>query len=929
MAVLLILLLMSLSIWVLPAQAESSPVVTSRSFLQADLEQPTAVAVGKSGEIYVMDGVNGRVAVFDAQGHVSRSFGKSGSGDGQLRQPLDLALDGDWLAIADTGNYRIALFRTDGRFVRNISVAAMLPTPSPSPSPENKAPAASNPVASGEGDKSGDVAKPTPSGPPEPVAVSLKDGILAWSDRKYHRFCRLRLETGESLGCTGERGEQEGRFQYPYQLTQDRDGYYHVVDIVNARVQVFDKSGRFFLQISRFGLNPDELFRPNGLAIDREKDMEFIADSYFGTISVFKAGQYVDKLKDTDGEPIHLDSPTGLAWHDGRLYVAETAADRIVVLTVDYHEGEGSAKAAGKRIELSQKNCIICHLSWATEGPEAVRQPDPQGALPDASFRMCYSCHNGAIMDSRKAIGHGAQHPTVYEDEKTKSERKRLGKRKDKLPDLFPRTKDQQLQCTACHTPHNNEAQQQTLYSPHRNAWLRVPNHGGDLCERCHGSKVKSARETDPHKRGVNHPLAIKFEPPPNEEARGFPTNKALHKGVPEALRDHGSMLGNKRELVCQSCHQVHGGFGDRRMTVLTRDKGVLCEQCHDAQYAKDKQDARRKGVHPVNIKPDREVKLKGEKIEFLTCETCHKVHKGQIGTPLFPQEIENAEAMCKSCHERQHAENKDEALKKGVHPANHKLDEEVEIAGKQVKTMGCLTCHSVHHGKPDTPALVEEYRDGQLCSHCHANKQQVVGSDHDLRITAKDKKNKFDQVPHESGVCGACHTLHRGKGELPRLFAVKKVEGKPEPDGPDKADTSDLKNDALCLNCHQKGGISEKKVVKHFSHPHKDLILRSDKNSMPLLDEHEKVKEFGQIVCITCHEAHLWSPDKKLKPGEKVTLSTNKENLEGTQISAFLRHKGVEKTFCLECHGFEALVKFKYFHDKQRARDKGLDYIK
>jgi hypothetical protein len=70
-------------------------------------------------------------------------------------------------------------------------------------------------------------------------------------------------------------------------------------------------------------------------------------------------------------------------------------------------------------IEPSQKNCLTCHLSSVTK----TAQPDKQGALPDGSFVMCYSCHNGAIVDSRLRIGAGKQHASIYDDEKLKTER--------------------------------------------------------------------------------------------------------------------------------------------------------------------------------------------------------------------------------------------------------------------------------------------------------------------------------------------------------------------------------------------------------------------------------------------------------------------------------------------------------------------------
>ncbi|MDD5035546.1 MAG: NHL repeat-containing protein [Methylococcaceae bacterium] len=875
-------------LWLLVSLAHADgglPMMLEKRPIAGDFNQPTAVVADKSGEAFVLDGTRGRVVAISPSGQ-SRSFAKSGSGSGELHLPLDLVLAEGWVLIADTGNHRIAVFRRSGEFVRNIELQAL------------------------------------PDASPEPVALAYHQGIIAWADRRLHRFCRIRLDDGLALGCVGERGETEGKFQFPYQIAVDQQGYWQVLDILNARVQVFDKNGRFFSQTGRFGLSEDELFRPNGLAIAPESATQFVADGYFGWISLFRGGQYLGKLKDAAGETVKFNSPTGLSWSEGKLYVAETGAGKVWALTLGQSASPPSPPEAVKPVALSQKNCILCHLSWATEAAPDLKQPDHDGALTDSSFALCYSCHNGAVMDSRLSIHHGGQHPSLYDREEAKAKRKQAGKRKDKFPDVFPKTADGELSCGTCHTPHTDKKGQDTLYAGHGNAWLRISNKGGDLCERCHESKTRGARETDQAKGGMNHPLSIKLDQPPFQDAPGYTRIDKLHQGLPEKIRQAGGALGRQKELICQSCHQIHGGVGERQLLTVDRAKGELCSQCHPRQFTSSKEEAHKKGVHPVNIKLDEPIRKGEEIIRFVSCETCHKVHQGSQGTALLPEGVSAAEGLCKTCHERQHAEDKDQALAAGVHPVNHKLDEPVEIAGKKIEKVGCLSCHSVHQGKPETAALVESDQEGALCAHCHQDKRTVVGSDHDLRITAKDKPNRLDQLPAKSGVCGACHTLHRGRGLQSRLFAVKRVAG----NDTEARDESPFERDRLCLNCHQKGGLGEKKIVRHFSHPHEDMVLRSDKNTMPLLDSKEKAEEFGRIGCITCHEPHVW----KHKQGVvgPVELSSNQENIEGRNLDSFLRHKGVGGTFCVNCHGMEGLKKYKYFHDPKRARNKGADYL-
>ena len=873
----------------LPAQAETLPVAAEKIPLAVTVRQPTAVTEAPDHSLYILD-ARQRLLKFSPTGEAIFM-----TPPGLLDHPLDMKWHGDGLWVADTGHHRILFFRPNGQLWRAFHLR---PPPCPQETPHCS------------------------RQPPEPVAVAVTDDILLWADRRYHRVCRLRLPQGKPLDCFGGRGEQEGRFQFPFQIAIDRDKFPHVVDILNARIQIFDKEGRFFRQQGRFGFENGELFRPNGLTMDKSRDRLYISDGYFGTITVFQAGEAVGILKDSHGQPLHFDSPTGLAFHQGSLYVTETGGSKIWRLILAETEPAGpSPKHPSKTIHTSQKNCLLCHLEWAEEGPAAIKQPDHQGAMPVASFRMCFSCHNGPVMDSRTIINDGAQHPVIYEPEKDKRRHAKLWPRKDKLPDdLFPVTEDHQLTCATCHTPHEDTTSN-TLYKGHQNAWLRVPNPEGKLCERCHESKAKTAREPDPKRRGINHPLGYHLSKPPFRNAKGYSNDPHLHRGLPQSLAQLGASLDKEGRMICQTCHQIHGGVS-QNLLVLNDNRGQLCGQCHKRQFSPNKKAARRKGVHPVNIKPEETMKRGGKKVKFVTCLSCHPVHDGKVGTPML---LKPAPGLCHECHQRQHAKDKDDAIAKGVHPVNFDLEEPVTLGGKKIKRLDCLTCHAVHHGKPNTPALVEDHHNGQLCRTCHEDNLPVLGSDHDLRITAKDSQNKLEESPSQSGLCGACHSLHRSKGKWPFLYAATIVDdpSRPSPEG----DKTPFKRDRLCLNCHQDHtqALGKEKFIEFFSHPHKQIVLRSNKERMPLLGKDESDQPTGAIGCATCHDPHVWQPDHRDK--KQPPLAGNKKNLEGDPHSSFLRITQPEKTFCLNCHGKETRVKFLYFHDKDNARGK-VDYL-
>jgi sugar lactone lactonase YvrE len=89
----------------------------------ARLNQPMDVAVAPNGDIFVAEGDHGgtsvgRISKFSADGTFLTSWGRPGSGRGELRIPHGLAFDAQGrLYVADRGNHRVQIFDQAGNYL--------------------------------------------------------------------------------------------------------------------------------------------------------------------------------------------------------------------------------------------------------------------------------------------------------------------------------------------------------------------------------------------------------------------------------------------------------------------------------------------------------------------------------------------------------------------------------------------------------------------------------------------------------------------------------------------------------------------------------------------------------------------------------------------------------------------------------------------
>lgn len=79
---------------------------------------PWSVRFDGQGRVYVSDALRDDIQVFTPNGRHLRTIGRRGSGPGQLDFQGDAIVAGDRMYVADHANARIAVYATDGTFIR-------------------------------------------------------------------------------------------------------------------------------------------------------------------------------------------------------------------------------------------------------------------------------------------------------------------------------------------------------------------------------------------------------------------------------------------------------------------------------------------------------------------------------------------------------------------------------------------------------------------------------------------------------------------------------------------------------------------------------------------------------------------------------------------------------------------------------------------
>ena len=264
------------------------------SFGEHLLKNPWGVAVNEQDEIAVSDTGNHKIYLFKSDGTHIKSFGGKGAQHGEFDFPSGTAYHGDNIIVAEQGNHRVQVLSRQGGYLRHFGREGSLDHQLDSPTglsidsdcniivPDklNKL----IKIFSTDGqflNKLGTEGSFT-----EPFHCIQHDNYLIVSDSGDHSV-KLFARKGNFLYKFGKKGKGDRVFNEPRCLFLNKAGHLMVGDYLNHRIQVFDLSGKFVAKFGRKGSGMGEFNGPLSAAVLSDGKI-VVSDNENSRIQIFE-----------------------------------------------------------------------------------------------------------------------------------------------------------------------------------------------------------------------------------------------------------------------------------------------------------------------------------------------------------------------------------------------------------------------------------------------------------------------------------------------------------------------------------------------------------------------------------------------------------------------------------------------------------------
>ena len=211
---------------------------------------PYSVVTDSRDRIIVTDPGAAGIHIFDFAQHKYKFISREKDTDGLL-SPQCVAVDAaDNIYVTDSSSGKIFVFDANGKFRRVI------------------------------GSVKGEGYFKRATG----IAVDSPAQRIYVTDTLRHQIWVLDMQ-GTVLQKIGAPGASDGQFNFPTELRLDGQDLV-VVDAMNFRVQVLDRSGKFEYAVGQMGDGSGYLFRPKGIGRDSEGHL-YVVEGLSGLVQVF------------------------------------------------------------------------------------------------------------------------------------------------------------------------------------------------------------------------------------------------------------------------------------------------------------------------------------------------------------------------------------------------------------------------------------------------------------------------------------------------------------------------------------------------------------------------------------------------------------------------------------------------------------------
>lgn len=258
---------------------------------------PVAVAIGHDGRIAVAD--MGRTCVHLYIPAAQRYVQLVGSKEERLQSPVGLIFDEDSRLYVSDSAGKVFAFDADGapRFVLHDAGPDRLQRPTG-------------------------------------IAYSPRTKMLYVVDTLANRVDAF--GTNGDFGFSfGERGDAQGRFNFPTHIFRSAAGELYVTDALNFRVEIFDEEGKALGAFGHHGDGSGDIAMPKGVAVDTD-GIVYIVDGLFDNVQLFnRRGEFLLTIgqRGTDFGEFWLPSGAFISDH-GELYVCDTYNRRVQVFRI-------------------------------------------------------------------------------------------------------------------------------------------------------------------------------------------------------------------------------------------------------------------------------------------------------------------------------------------------------------------------------------------------------------------------------------------------------------------------------------------------------------------------------------------------------------------------------------------------------------------